>query len=202
MTWKKGQEVVVGSTRYYTHETNEHWRGTVEKLRPGGGCVAWGRNWRANGLESVERSRSVGDWELFDAAAWDAKVAEYKRLADQKAARAAEAKRQTAAWDRITHALRNATAEQYEALADELEARAPTFGTLAPVSWDVRVGGDRQAIELLDAAGGRDLYGHFRELLAAHYAEECDEADVCGEPRPAPPTVALVVEVVVDRWQP
>ncbi len=27
--------------------------------------------------------------------------------------------------------------------------KAPTFGTLAPLSWDVRVDGDRQAIEPL-----------------------------------------------------
>ena len=202
MTWAKDQQVVVGSTRYYTHEATEHWRGAVEKLRPGGGCVAWGRNWRANGMEAGGRTASLGDPELFDAAKWDALAAEYKQRADEHAARLADAKRRGAAKERIALALDSATPEQCEALASEIEARAPTFGTLSPLSWDVRIDGDRQAIEPLDASRAREDFGNWRAHLAVVHHAECADADKHGEPRPKPPTLELVVEVVVDRWEP
>jgi hypothetical protein len=123
-------------------------------------------------------------------------------VAREHAARRADAKRRGAAKERITLALESATPEQCEALAAEIEARAPTFAAGKPTSWNVQIDGNNQCFRPCSADEARATYVHWRAKLAADYAVECADAAEDGDPKPKPPTLELVVEVVVDRWEP
>ena len=200
MTWKVGQEVVHGEL-LCRGEVRGIGRGLVERVYQDGGCKALGQRWRGDGYRWGSSAWAGGE-PLRTAVDWEAKARRHVELAQADAARLADAKRRTAALNRITAALRDASAEQVEALAGEIGARAPTLGTLSPLSWDVRIDGDRQAIEPLDASRAREDFGNWRAHLAVVHHAECADADKHGEPRPKPPTLELVVEVVVDRWEP
>ena len=74
--------------------------------------------------------------------------------------------------------------------------------TVDATSWNVQIDGNNQCFRPCSADEARATYVHWRAKLAADYAVECADAAEDGDPKPEPPTLALVVEVVVDRWEP
>lgn len=195
MTWALGQEVVRGEL-LRGGEVREMGRGLVERVYQDGGCKALGQRWRRDGCMHGARAWSSGA-PLRTAADWETKARRHVEVAQEHAARVAEAKRRTEATDRIVAALRDASVKQVEALASEIEARSPTFGSI--VYWQVYAeAGDttRHDIE----AEARTAYAAAVRASEAEHREESARLAEDGEPAPYPLRCVLAAVVVVESF--